>query len=254
MDGEGPHRRVDGQELAQPARALEGDRGHSRERRAHHAEPLARHRHEAADGPEVDRHCAFGVTRERERKPEEQRADAHEGDQARRRPARDLRREDDVDDQEEDRHEVEDPVREDGADERRPRASTGELAVQDRDARELADPAREHGVREEPDRERREDEQETGHRRGEGLADHRPPRERAREHGYEVEADRDQHPLPADDRERVADRAPARPPPPEQRADARGDGQHEQRAHPGALGRAQLHAVTAAGVRPVTSS
>ena len=74
------------------------------------------------------------------------------------------------------REEVEHPVREDGADERRedplaPRHPPREHG----DAAELADPPRQHGVREQPDAERREDEPEPGPRRRDRLADHRVP-------------------------------------------------------------------------------
>ena len=83
--------------------------------------------------------------------------------QARDRPVRDLRREQRRRAISADRrHEVEEPVGEDGPDERRPDAARAplqaQLAGQHRHARELADPARQHGVREEADRERGEDE------------------------------------------------------------------------------------------------
>src|SRR5207248_221818 len=119
---------------------------------------------------------------------------------------------------EHDRDEVEDAVREHRPDERRPGTSPPrQLPRQHRHARQLADPAGQYSVREQPDRERGEDEREPRPRRRHRLPDHGLPRERADEHGEQVEPDRASDPLPADDRERVSDRLPARPAPDEER-------------------------------------
>ena len=257
MDVESPHSRVDGEELAEPPEPLEGDREQGRRRRAHHSEAPAAHRDQPPHRPEhleVDR--AVMTPRGSQREREERRADGHEDDQARDRPVRDLRRHQHVRDQEHDRDEVEDAVREHRPDERRPGTSPPrQLPRQHRHARQLADPAGQYSVREQPDRERGEDEREPRPRRRHRLPDHGLPRERADEHGEQVEPDRASDPLPADDRERVSDRLPARPAPDEERDHRSAKRQDEQRTRPRPLRRAELQgATTPAGARPATSS
>ena len=74
------------------------------------------------------------------------------------RPVRDLRGREHVADQDQRGEEIEEPVREDRADERRARApAVRQPPPQHRDASELADPPGQRGVREQADRERRED-------------------------------------------------------------------------------------------------
>ena len=81
------------------------------------------------------------------------------------------------------RKEVEEPVREDRADESAGRpGAVREMAPQDGDASELPDPARQHRVRKQSDRECREDLVEARVRRVERLVDGQPPGERAHEH------------------------------------------------------------------------
>ena len=73
----------------------------------------------------------------------------------------------------------------------------GQPPAEHSDARELADAARQDGVREQPDRERGEDEREPRVRRRDRLLDRRVPGERAREHREQVEPDRRGDPLPS---------------------------------------------------------
>src|SRR5207253_7194922 len=117
------------------------------------------------------------------------------------------------------------------------------------------DSSGEHGVGEEPDGEGGEDEQEARPRGRHRLPDHRPPREGAGEDGDEVEPDRGEHPLPADDREGIADGAPVRPAPPEQRDDGGRPWHDEQDPPPWSPRSPQLHrAVTGVAATPLTSS
>ena len=190
-----------------------------------------------------------------EREREEQRANADEQHETRDRPGRDLGRDDHVGDEEHHGYEVEDAMCEHRADEGRPETlAPRQLACEHGDACELADAARQDCIRKEPYREGREHEQVARVRRRHRLANDGPPGDRARDDRCEIETNRSCDPLPADGGEGVADRAPARPAPPEQRADAGGDGQHEQNPDPGIRERAQPHAVTGARARPVTSS
>ena len=109
--------------------------------------------------------------------------DAHQADhdQARDRPVRDLRREQHVDDEQRHGEQVEQAVREDGAEQRRARTrAVRKVPAQHGDARELPGPRRQHGVAEQPDAERGEDMAEGGLRVGQRLTDRQMPRDRAR--------------------------------------------------------------------------
>ena len=98
------------------------------------------------------RPCAPRAADREEREPDEA-----EDDEARDRPVRDLRRQQDVGDEQRDREEVEQAVREDGPEERRARApAVRQVAAQDGDTRELAGAGRQHRVPEQPDAERGE--------------------------------------------------------------------------------------------------
>ena len=78
-----------------------------------------------------------------------------------------------------DREEVEQPVREDGAEQGRARSlAVRQVPPQHGDARELAGAGREHGVPEQPDPEGGEDLAEARVRLGQRLVDRQPPRER----------------------------------------------------------------------------
>ena len=94
------------------------------------------------------------------------------------RPVRDLRRREDICDEQRDREEVEQTVREDGAEERRARPGlpVRQVLAQYRDTRELAGAGGQHGVPEEADAERGEHLSERRQRLGEGLPDREVPR------------------------------------------------------------------------------
>ena len=87
-------------------------------------------------------------------------------------------------------------------------------------------------VREQPDAEGREHEPEARERRRHRRADHGVPGEGARDDREQVEADRDGDPVPLDRREGVLEVGPVRPVPPEQRADAGEEGEHDPAAAP----------------------
>jgi hypothetical protein len=183
---------------------------------------------------------------------EQKRADDRDDDQARHRPARNLRGRKHIGDEEERRKEIEEPVREDGADEGAARSGpVRQAAPEDRDSGELADPARQHRVCEEADREGREDAVEPWPRRVERLVDRVAPSERAREHGDEIEPEREGDPGPVDEIERVIDDVPIGSAPPEQEPDDDHDGDEQRRARPAAT-RHDLHAAT--GVRTPRAS
>ncbi len=77
VDVERPHRRVDGEQLADPADALERDRSERSRPGAHDAEPLARHGHEPADGAElVETVLVVPMRRAQRREGEERRCRA----------------------------------------------------------------------------------------------------------------------------------------------------------------------------------
>ena len=108
-----------------------------------------------------------------------------------------------------------------------------QMPPQHGDSRKLAGPGREDGVPEETDAERREHLREGRQRRRQGLVDGEVPGERPGEHGEEVQDDGDDDPAPADEVERVVDRVPLRPAPPE-REDRRDErGENEEPARPG---------------------
>ena len=149
---EGSHHRPDREELERPADELEEDRRGGRQRRAEHGESLPRHRHEPSHRPRVVQggESLVAMVRGEHRDGEERDADEPEEHEARDRPVGDLRGQQDVDDEEGDRGQVEQPVREDGPDEPRARAFTvlGHVPAQHRDAREFPGPRRQHGVSE----------------------------------------------------------------------------------------------------------
>jgi hypothetical protein len=224
VDVEGPHRRVDREELAQPTEALEERCDRRRPRRVQDAEPVLDHGHDAPDRPQLLEHRLVvppGAGDGERQQPEPDHAD---DDQTRDRPVRDLRGQEHVKDQADGRDQVEEPVREDRSDERGPDPAHATMETQlpreDGDSRELADPSREHRVREQPHRERRENCRVARVRRWDRLLDDRVPRERANEHRDEVERDRDDDPFPFDRVEGVPDRAPVGPAPPEERSNA----------------------------------
>ncbi len=104
--------------------------------------------------------------------------------------------------------EVEQPVREDGAGDRRPRARPpAQVPGEDRHARELAHAPGQRGVPEQPHAEGGEDGPVRRGRRRDRLLDHRAPRLRADDDREEVEKDGRRHPLPADVPEGALDRA-----------------------------------------------
>ena len=89
VDVEGPHRRVDREELAEPTEALE-ERGHRRRgRRVQHAETVPAHLHQPADRAEPLHHRLVPVPRAREGECEQCEADRHHDNEARDRPVRD---------------------------------------------------------------------------------------------------------------------------------------------------------------------
>jgi hypothetical protein len=96
----------------------------------------------------------------REHRHREERG-AHEAKdhEARNRPVRNLRRQQDVEDEQRDRRKVEQAMREDGADERRrrPFAVIRKTASKDGDACQLTGPRGQHGVSQKPHAERPED-------------------------------------------------------------------------------------------------
>ena len=132
-------------------------------------------------------------------------------------PVRDLRRQQDPDDEDRHREEVEEAVGEDGPEERRARAlAVRQMAAQDGDARELAGPGR-AARRSRAARSRRP--RRPG--RSAGAARAAPGRSSAARRGArasvesEVEQDADDHPAPGDDVERVVDGRPVGPAPPD---------------------------------------
>ena len=246
VDVEGPHRRPDREQLAEPAHALEQRRAHRRHRLVQHPEPVAGHRHEPAHPSRLVQHGAVTTASAREREREERERDDDRDHEAGQRPVRDLGRQQHVDDQQHHREEVEDAVREDRPHERRPRIAaplSRLVASEHRDPRELPDAARQDGVREQADAECGEDRAEARPRRRHRLLDHPVPRARPREDGQEVEQDRHDHPIPGDEAEGVGDEVPVRPAPHEER-DGRRERQENDR-EPGPRRPQQVHAATA---------
>ena len=189
---------------------------------------------ERAQAPHPVVHAAAAGAGEEEADHQEDEADEPEDDQARHGPVRDLRRQQDPGDEDRDREEVEQAVREDGAEQGRARSpAVREVPAQHRDARELAGPGRQHRVPEQPDPEGGEHLAEAWVRLGQRLVDRQPPRERAREDGEEVEQDADDHPAPGDRVERVVDGVPLGATPPDREQGGAEQGEHEQAARPG---------------------
>ena len=122
-----------------------------------------------------------------------------------------------VHDQGDDCDEIEDPVREDGAEQARPGAGLSHPPVQHRDARELADPPGQDRVREQADGESREDEHEprVAAVRTPARSPSRHANERATTESRFSPTAAATH-CPLDRREGIGDAAPVRPAPPEQ--------------------------------------
>ena len=141
---------------------------------------------------------------------EERRADGDDPDDDRIRPGGDLCRHEHVPHEQPDRDQVEHPVRDDRAGERRPHAAPPALVPgQHADAGQLADPAGQGGVGQHADAEGREDLLEARRVR-ERLPDHEVPGDHAHDDRHEVDRDRHGDPLPGDVAERVADSVPVR--------------------------------------------
>ena len=234
MDVERAHRCPDREQLAGPAGALKQgglDGGHGG---AHDAEAVPGHRDEAPHAPGLLEHRAMMAPRARKCEREDPETDDDEDQQARQRPVRDLRGREHVPDQQERREEVEDPVCEDGADERRPRVAAPSpflVAGQHRDARQLPDSARQHGICEETHSEGGEDLAEGRGRRRHRLLDHALPGGRPRHDGDEIEGNRGHHPLPGDEPEGVGDEVPLRAAPDEE-PDHHSERRQDQRQPP----------------------
>ena len=174
------------------------------------------------------------VRGEEEADHQQDEADEPEDDQARHGPVRDLGGHQDPGDEDRDREQVEQAVREDGAEQSRARSpAVREVPAQDGDPRELAGPGRQHRVPEQPDPEGREHLTEAWVRLGQRLVDRQPPRERAREDGEEVEQDADDHPAPGHRVERVVDGVPLGAAPPDREQGGAEQREHEQAARPG---------------------
>ena len=130
----------------------------------------------------------MGAVRAEHRRGEEREPDRADDHHAGDRPVRELRCRGDVGDQERDREEVEQPVREHCSEQRRARSGPArKMPPQHRDSRKLAGPRREHGVSEETHAERREHLREGRQRRRQGLVDGEVPGESAGEHGEQVQ-------------------------------------------------------------------
>ena len=144
------------------------------------------------------------------------------------------------------RDEVEDAVREDRAEQRRPAPSRARHPAASSTATRASSPMRagQHGVREQADAERGEDERGTAAcGGGSACVDHRLPGERARDDREQVEPDRGDDPLPLDGRERVGDDAPR--PARATRAARRRRERRERRAHRRATAGGDLTRATA---------
>jgi hypothetical protein len=196
-----------------------------------HAQPVPGHRHQPLHRAQLVHDGLVLAPRAGECEREEADPDGTHDHQARNRPVRNARGGDHVQDQADHRNEIEEPVREHGPDERRPRpvraALQPQLPRQHRHTRELADPSRQHRVREQAHRERREDELEARMRRRDRLLDHRVPGERAYEDGEQVEPDRNHDPVPLHRVEGVPDGAPIGPAPPDQGNEAGSGDEHD---------------------------
>ena len=185
---------------------------------------------------------------------EERGAHEPEDHEARDRPARNLRRQQNVEDEQRDRGKVEQAMREDGADERRARPLTvvGQTAAQHRHPRELARPRRQHRVSEQPDAEGREDVRVAWVRLRKRLVDRQLPRSRPRDDGEEVDEHREDHPPPGHDVERFPHGTPVGAAPPEREDGTDDERQPDSAAQPGASGPA--HHAHAAARTPFTTS
>ena len=135
------HRAEDREQLTEPAEALEERGADRREWRVQHAEPLTRHHEQALRPPELVEHGLVMPPRAREGEGEQGEPHAEHDREARVRPVRHLRGRQRVRDQQQGWNEVEQPVGEDGSDQRRPGSvPAGELAGENADPRQLADP------------------------------------------------------------------------------------------------------------------
>jgi hypothetical protein len=122
MDVEGAHRDVDGEQLEDPAGALEQDRPRGRGRRLHHRQPAARHPEQATDRPRVVEPHALAPPRAQHRRGEQPDSERGHHEEARHRPVRDLGRHEHVAHEQQRRNHVEEPVCEHRADESGARA------------------------------------------------------------------------------------------------------------------------------------
>ncbi|MCZ7588860.1 MAG: hypothetical protein M5U27_08435 [Gaiella sp.] len=159
--------------------------------------------------------------RQRQQPEPDQADDDHPGD----RPVGKLGGRHDVGDEQRDREEVEEAVREHRPEERGARPlPVRDVPAEDGDTRELAGTRRQHGVSEQADAERGEHLPEGRPRRRHRMVDRHVPGECAREDRQQVEDHGDDHPTPGDEVERVVDGVPVGPAPPE-----RQDREHEHR-------------------------
>ena len=158
------------------------------------------------------------VTAGREHRHREERG-AHEAEdhEARDRPTRNLRRQQDVEDEQRDRGKVEQAMGEDRSDQRRarPLAVVRKAAAKDGDACELTCPCGQNGISEESDAERPEDLRVARVRFRERLVHRELPRDRSGHDREEVDEDRDDDPAPGDGVEGIPDRSPVRSTPPD---------------------------------------
>src|SRR3954449_514920 len=188
-------------------------------------------------------------TRADERKDEQPDAEADDEQQGRACRPRNARGGDHVEDQQKHGHDVENAVCENRPDERRPRPfATRHLPSQHGNPRQLADPTRQQRIREQADREGREDERHARPRRLHRRVDHERPGEGAGDHRQQVQQNRDDDPVPLHRAECAAERREAVAPPPEQTDERRHDDEPQEHPHNAALGQAEE--IAAAEIHP----
>src|SRR3954454_466177 len=188
-------------------------------------------------------------TRADERKDEQPDAEADDEQQRRACRPRNARGGDHVEDQQKHGHDVENAVCENRPDERRPRPfATRHLPSQHGNPRQLADPTRQQRIREQADREGREDERHARPRRLHRRVDHERPGEGAGDHRQQVQQNRDDDPVPLHRAECAAERREAVAPPPEQTDERRHDDEPQEHPHNAALGQAEE--IAAAEIHP----
>src|SRR3954463_16325819 len=188
-------------------------------------------------------------TRADERKDEQPDAEADDEQQGRACRPRNARGGDHVEDQQKHGHDVENAVCEDRPHEPRPRPlATRHLPSQHGNPRQLADPTRQQRIREQADREGREDERHARPRRLHRRVDHERPGEGAGDHRQQVQQNRDDDPAPLHRAECAAERREAVAPPPEQTDERRHDDEPQEHPHNAALGQAEE--IAAAEIHP----